>query len=129
MKFTCVYCKTKKKIDKYFKVNKISNKYVLDIKKMMDEEEIQTSDDKMYLKILIFNKVQKAIEKGKDIYYIPNFDEEFNINKLLNLRTILGRNDFNVLIFHDEFQKMPHVLDEAFEYLHEFDNSQIIRDY
>jgi hypothetical protein len=129
MTFTCVYCKTKKKIEKFFKVNKIRNKYVLDIKKMMEEEEMDSDTDKMFIKILIIEKVQKAIEKGKDIYYIPNFDEEFNINKLLNLRSILGSNDFNVLIFYDEFQKHPHIIDEALDNLENFDNSQIIRDY
>lgn len=129
MTFTCVYCKTKKKIDKFFKVNKVRNKYVLDIKKMIDEEEIDSENDKMYLKILIINKIQKAIEKNRDIYYIPNFDEDFSINKLLNVRDIIGDSDFNVLIFYDEFNKTPHILDEAFDNLEDFDNSQIIRDY
>ena len=50
------------------------------------------------IKIIIFNKIQQAISKKKDIYYIPDFDNEFSIEKLLNLKKILGENDFNVLI-------------------------------
>ena len=129
MNFTCVYVKTRKKFDKFVKVNKIRNKYILDVRKMMDEENVDPSGDKIYLKILILNKVQMAIEKNRDIYFIPNFDDEFSIEKLLNLKKILEDNCFNILVFHDEFEKQPQVLDEAFEYLSYFDNSQIIRDY
>lgn len=129
MNFTCVYVKTIKKFQKFIKVNKIKNKYILDVKKMMQEENVDPNGDKIYLKILILNKVQKAIEKNKDIYYIPNFDDEFSIKKLLNLKKILEKNNFNILVFHDEFEKTPHLLDEAFDHLSYFDNSQIIRDY
>jgi len=121
--------KTRKKFEKFIKVNKIRNKYILDVKKMMDEENVDPNGDKIYLKILILNKVQLAIEKNRDIYYIPNFDDDFSIEKLLNLKKILDKNNFNILLFHDEFEKQPQVIDEAFEYLSYFDNSQIIRDY
>lgn len=129
MNFFCVYVNTKKKLDKFFKVNKISGKYVLDIKRMMDEENINPNGDKIYLKILVFDKVRKAIEKNKDIYYIPNFEDDFSIEKLLNLRKILGDNNFNILLFYDEFEKYPDVRDEALNNLSKFSNSQIIRDY
>ncbi len=85
MEFFCVYSKTRKKVDKFIKVNRIKNKYIIDIKKIIEEEEIDI-DDKMYLKVLIFQKIQQAIDKKKDIYYIPDFDEEFSIEKLLNLK-------------------------------------------
>ena len=126
--FCVVYAKTRKKVDKYFKVNRIKNKYVLDIKKMMNEE-VQNKDDIMYLKILILNKIQLAMEKGKDIYYIPNFDEEFSVDKLLNLKKILLDNNFNVLVFYDEFKKQPHFLEDVLENLTKFTFSQIVRDY
>ena len=126
--FCVVYARTRKKVDKYFKVNRIRNKYVLDIRKMMDEE-MDDKDDLMFLKILIFNKIQLAMEKGKDIYYIPNFDEEFSINKLINLKKILGENNFNILLFCDEFKKNPEYLDEALDNLSKFSHSQIIKDY
>ena len=52
----------------------------------MEEEEVSFQDDKMYLKVLIFQKIQQAIDKKKDIYYIPDFDNQFSIEKLLNLK-------------------------------------------
>lgn len=129
MNFFCVYVKTRKKIDKYIKINRVKNKYIIDIKKIIEEEELTHTDDKTYLKIIIFNKIQQAIDKKKDIYYIPDFDNEFSIEKLLNLKKILGDNNFNVLIFYNEFRKNPEIIDDVFENLSKFSNSQIIRDY
>ena len=129
MSFFCVYCKTRKKVDKFIKVNKIKNKYIIDIKKIVEEEEVNFDQDRTYLKILIFNKIQQAIERKKDIYYIPDFDTDFSIEKLLNLKKILGENDFNVLIFYNEFRKSQEVMDDVFSNLSKFSNSQIIRDY
>ena len=129
MNFFCVYVKTRKKMDKYIKVNRVKNKYIIDIKKIIEEEELSPNDDKTYLKILIFNKIQQAISKKKDIYYIPDFDNEFSIEKLLNLKKILGENDFNVLISYNEFRKNPEIIDDVFSNLSKFSNSQIIRDY
>lgn len=128
MNFFCVYVKTRKKIDKYIKVNRVKNKYIIDIKKIIEEEELDL-DDKTYLKILVFNKIQQAIDKKKDIYYIPDFDNDFSIEKLLNLKKILGENSFNVLIFYNEFRKTPEIIDDVFSNLSKFSNSQIIRDY
>jgi hypothetical protein len=110
-------------------VNKIKNKYIIDIKKIIEEEEANFSIDKTYLKILIFNKIQQAIERKKDIYYIPDFDNEFSIEKLLNLKKILGENNFNVLIFYNEFRKNQEIIEEVFNNLSKFSSSQIIRDY
>jgi hypothetical protein len=129
MNFFCVYVKTRKKFDKFIKVNRIKNKYIIDIKKIIEEEEVQFKEDKTYLKILIFNKIQQAIDRKKDIYYIPDFDNEFSIEKLLNLKKILGSNSFNVLVFFNEFRKNQDLLDDLFENLSKFQNSQIIRDY
>jgi hypothetical protein len=130
MDFFCVYVKTRKKLDKYVKVNRIRNKYIIDIKKIMEEEEISFDKEKTYLKIIIFQKIQQAIEKNKDIYYVPDFDNEFSIEKLINIRKILGEdNNFNVLIFYNEFRKDPDLLDDVLGNLSKFSNSQIIRDY
>jgi len=129
MNFFCVYVKTRKKFDKFIKVNRIKNKYIIDIKKIIEEEEVQFKEDKTYLKILIFNKIQQAIDRKKDIYYIPDFENEFSIEKLLNLKKILGSNSFNVLVFFNEFRKNQDLLDDLFENLSKFQNSQIIRDY
>lgn len=128
MRFTCVYTTRRKTFDKFVKTNKIKNKYIIDIKKMMQEEEV--GEDLIYLKILIFNKVQKAIEKNKDIYYIPDFETDtFSIEKLFNLKKMLNNNDFNILLFYDQFPKDSPVIKEAFDFLDKFDNSQILRDY
>ena len=129
MNFFCVYVRTRKKFDKFIKVNKIKNKYIIDIKKIIEEEEANFSNDKTYLKILIFNKIQQAIERKKDIYYIPDFESEFSIEKLLNLKKILGSNSFNVLVFYNEFRKNQEIIDDLFSNLSKFSNSQIIRDY
>jgi len=124
-----VYVKTRKKIDKYLKVNNIKNKYVIDLKKIQSEEDLDITRDKIYIKILIYNKIRQAIEKKKDIYYIPDFENEFSIEKLLNLRKILEDSNFNVLIFYNEFRKDTQLVDEVLENLSKFSNSQIIRDY
>ncbi|MCK9475540.1 MAG: hypothetical protein M0R46_06470 [Candidatus Muirbacterium halophilum] len=129
MEFFCVYCKTRKKLDKFIKANHIKNKYIIDIKKIMDEEEVDFNVDKMYLKVLIFHKVQQAIEKNKNIYYIPYFEDGFTINKLLNIKKLLGENNFNILLFYSEFRKDTNILEDVFSNLSKFNNSQIIRDY
>ena len=129
MNFFCVYCKTRKKFDKYVKTNRIKNKYIIDVKRLCEEEEIDFEEDKTYIKILIFNKIQQAVERKKDIYYIPDFDQEFSIEKLLNLKRILGNNNFNVLIFYNEFKKNQEIVNEVLSNLSKFSNSQIIRDY
>ena len=130
MDFFCVYVKTRKKLDKYIKVNRIRNKYIIDIKKIIEEEEIAFDNEKTYLKIIIFQKIQQAIDKNKDIYYIPDFDDGFSIEKLLNIRKILGEeNNFNVLVFYNEFRKEPKLLDDVLGSLSKFSASQIIRDY
>jgi hypothetical protein len=130
MDFFCVYVKNRKKLDKYIKVNRVRNKYIIDIKKIIEEEEISFDKERTYLKIIIFQKIQQAIDKNKDIYYIPDFDNQFSIEKLINIRKILGeKNNFNVLIFYNEFRKDPEILDDVLSNLSKFSNSQIIRDY
>lgn len=130
MEFFCTYVKNRKKLDKYIKVNRIRNKYIIDIKKIMEEEEISFDKERTYLKIIIFQKIQQAVDKNKDIYYIPDFESEFSIEKLINIRKILGEeNNFNVLIFYNEFRKDPEILGDVLGNLSKFSNSQIIRDY
>lgn len=130
MRFFCVYVTSRKKFDKYVKVNRIRNKYIIDIRKIIEEEDINLTDEKTYLKIIIFNKIQQAVEKNKDIYYIPDFSNDFSIEKLLNIKKILGEeNEFNVLIFYNEFRKELEILDDVLGNLSKFSNSQIIRDY
>ena len=128
MDFFCVYVKTRKKFEKYSKVNRVRGKVVIDVKKIITEEDLNP-DDKTYLKILIFNKIQNAIEKKRTVYYIPDFDGEFSIEKLMNLKKIASNVNFNVLIFYNDFRKDNSLLDEVLSNLDKFSNSQIIRDY
>lgn len=129
-----VMCRTKKKIDKYFKNNKIRNKHVIDIKKILEEEKISMSDKASvrFFKVIILNRIRTAIEKEKDIYYIPNFtDPELKMSKIINLKnTILKdtHSTFNLLLFFDEFISTSWLL-EAMDEIDVFDNSQIIKDY
>jgi len=130
MQFFCVYVKTRKKLDKYIKVNKIRNKYIVDIKKILEEEEIKFDEQRTWLKILIFQKIQQAIEKNKDVYYVPDFESDFSIEKLLNIKKILGQdNNFNILIFYNDFRKDQQLIEDVFDNLTRFSASQIIRDY
>lgn len=130
MDFFCVYVKTRKKLDKYLKVNRIKNKYIVDIVKILEEEEININEDRTYLKILVNQKIQIAIEKSKDIYYLPDFNSDFSIEKLLNIKKLIGEeNNFNVLVFFNDFRKDSQVLDSVLSNLSKFNNSQIIRDY
>jgi hypothetical protein len=130
MDFFCVYVKTRKKLDKYVKTNHIKNKSIIDLRKILEDEELNFTRDKTYLKILINQKVQQALEKSKDIYYIPDFDNEFSVEKLLNIKQLLESNhNFNILVFYNDFRKDSEILSGVFENLTKFDNSQIIRDY
>lgn len=126
--FFVVYTTNRKKLEKYIKTNRIRNKYVIDIKKLIEEEELQKDDVKL-IKILVFNRLQQAIEKGRDIYYLPDFDSEFSISKLLNLKKLLVNNNFNILIFYSDFVGKENIIEEALDNLSQFSNSQILKDY
>lgn len=131
MEFFCVYCKNRKKFDKYVKSSAIKRKYIIDIKRIIEDEEITDyHNDKTYVKIIILNKINQAIEKNYDIYYIPLFDEDYEFEKLMNLRQVVGReNNFNILIFWNEFQNDKHILTEAIGELPRFTTSQILKDF
>lgn len=129
MNFFCVLTKYRKKFDKFVKINNIKNKYIIDLRELMQQNELTFSDDKTYLKILIFEKIEKAMERGKDIYYIPYVDGDFNLEKLLNLKKILGDNNFNIIIFWNDFEGRRYILDDVLNNLPKFTNSQILKDY
>lgn len=130
--FLCLV-KTRKKVDKYFKINKIRNKQIIDIKKIMEEEKIKLLDRESiaFFKVLVWNKIKMAIDKKKDIYYIPNFSSsELDMIKLLKLKnTLLNKEDhFNLLCFYEEFLGTNWLLD-VLDNIGTFDNTQIIKDY
>lgn len=130
--FYLVMCRTRKKLDKYFKNNRIRNKQIIDIRKLVDEEEIDFNikNNVAFFKLLIINKIKVAKQKEKDIYYIPNFsNHDLNIKSLLNLRNNIEYNTtFNLLLFYDEFIGTNWIMD-ILEDIDVFDNSQILKDY
>ena len=125
--------KTKKKLDKYFKINKIRNKQIIDIRKIMEEEKLKLNDRESiaFFKVLVWNKIKMARDKGKDIYYIPNFSSsDLDIKKLLRLKSsLLEINDnFNLLLFYEEFIGTNWLID-VLDNIETFDNTQILKDY
>jgi hypothetical protein len=130
MNFYLVLSKNRKKFDKYIKVNRIKNKVIIDIKLSMDENEIV--DGYMdYFNLLIYTRITQALNKGKDIYYIPNFlNKKFDIKEIFKIKKILKKDTaFNVLMFFDEFKDDVRFQNEVLTNITLFDNSQIIKDY
>ena len=128
MNFFVVYCKNLKRFQKYVKSNNLKNKYILDVRKIIESRDIDVKRDTLYLKSIIHQKIISAMDKKKDIYYIPDFSSEFSIDKLLNLRKLLGSNDFNILVFYNEFKNDSELLEGIISNLTRFSNSQILRD-
>jgi hypothetical protein len=128
MNFFIVFCKTKKKFDKYIKINRIRNKVIVDICELQKEYDITNKD---YFNLMVYTKINHALKKGKDIYYIPDFKiRKKSIIELFKLKEILNVNiNFNTLIFYDEFANDSETLDEIFENLSNFNVSQILKDY
>ncbi len=133
MNFFLVFCRSRKKFDKYVKLNKLRNKSVIDIRRMMDEEGMAAGSGGQrgaeYFKVLVFKKLQMAAEKKKDVYYLPNVDSSVPLDRLLRVRELLIHHKFNLLFFHEEFRDDPALTAEVFSLLGEFDASQVIQDY
>lgn len=130
MDFYLVFCKSSKKFEKYVKLNRIRSKCVIDIKKMMEEENVSndTPATLEYFKVLVFKKMQLAAKKRKDIYYIPNFDNAVPVEKLLRIRELLVHHKFNMLFFYEEFRD-DEIKESVMDLINDFDASQIIKDY
>ena len=138
MNFYITFVKSRKKVDKYFKINRIRNKYVIDIRKIMEEEKIDLNDREStaFFKVLVWNRILLAQQKNKDIYYMPNFhNHELEVVKLLALKNAVFQDDappetnrFNLLMFHDEFVGTKW-LDDVMKNIEHFDSSQVLQDY
>jgi len=132
MDFYIVLCKSKKKFDKYVKVNRIKNKVIIDIKDQLDENQINNNDKyRDFFNLLIYTKISQSIKKRKDIYYIPNFyDKDLNVDQIIKIKNHIDSNiNFNILLFWDEFDENDIILDGIINNLDVFDSSQIIKDY
>lgn len=131
LNFILVICKDKKKFKKFEKVNKLRNKYVIDIKKMMEDENLTSNNisNSSVFKLNLLKKFNLAKEKKKHIYYIPNLVEQNSIQKLFNIKDIMSdTHNFTLLYFYDDFTKDEQPL-EILEKISEFDYTQILEDY
>jgi hypothetical protein len=129
--FYLTLCKNRKKADKYFKVNRIKNKVIIDIKLALEENEIYDNKYDDYFNLMIYTRIIQSLNKGKDIYYIPNFqNEKLDINEILKIKKILKEGiNFNVLMFFDEFKDDTRIQNDVLTNLGLFDNSQLLKDY
>jgi hypothetical protein len=131
MNFYLTLCKNRKKFYKYVKVNRIKNKVIIDIKLALEENEIYDDKYNDYFNLMIYTRIMQNINKGKDIYYIPNFNnEKLDIKEVLKIKDILkGGANFNVLMFFDEFKEDIRIQNDVLTNIDIFDNTQILKDY
>jgi len=133
MDFYLVFTKNRKRFDKYIKVNKIKNKVIIDIKFLLDDYEVDDYETyKEYFNLIVYTRIKHSIDKNKDIYYIPNFNNKnFNIEEVFKIKKILIENNlkFNILIFYDEFKDNDYINQSILENMNIFDASQILKSY
>lgn len=131
--FFLVFCKNRKKFDKFAKINRLKNKTVIDVFKTLAETGIDKNDQDAlkYFKVILFKKFQTAQEKKRDIYYIPDFtNPSLNVEALLDVKKITGNYTFNLLYFNNEFSEDDNsYASKLNDLLIHFDASQIIQDY
>ena len=131
MNFYIVYYKSKRKFDKYIKINCIRNKVIVDINELLEEnDKIEDMVDKEYFNLMVYTKIVHSLQKSKDIYYIPNPDDNIIISEILKLRQLLNFDiKFNALIFYEEFLDDTATMDDLFKNISNLDSCQIIKDY
>jgi len=131
MNFYITLTKTRRKFDKYIKINRIRNKVIVDINELMLEYDIETSKHKDYFNLMVYTRINHALKKGKDIYYIPDFNaNDIKLKQLFKLKDSIDFEiDFNILLFYDEFVNDVDILDDIYDNLNNFTSSQIIKDY
>lgn len=134
MNFYLCFVKTRSKIDKYFKINKIKKKVIIDVSKIIEEEyiDITNTNSLRVMKLIIYNKIKTAREKKKDVYYLPNFNNNnIKVTNLLSYKDNLldlDTDTFNLLCFYNEFTGTVW-LNDIMDSLDVFNNSQILKDY
>lgn len=131
MDFILVMCKNRKKFDKYVKINRIKNKVIIDIKLALEDYKI--IDDKFtdYFNLMIYTRIIQSLNKGKSVYYIPNFsNDKLNVENILKIKQVL-KNDtkFNILMFFDDFKDDAPIQNEILSNIDVFDSSQLLKDY
>lgn len=131
LNFHVVFCQNRKKFDKYAKINRVRNKVVIDIKAVIEEEDIRLEEYRQYFNLLVYTRIVHSLKRGRDIYYIPNFaSETFDVDHVHKMRSILPEGvGFNALIFFDDFkgdERLEGAVTSGFDV---FDAVQIIKDY
>lgn len=134
MNFYIVFCKNRKKIDKYIKINKIRNKIIVDIRQTLEDMDISNEDIEKYsefFNLLIYTKITQGLKKNKDIYYIPNFTSDIiEVEDILKIRDYFKEEfNFNALFIYEDFQDDPKLQYDILSKLHNFDTRQILKDY
>jgi len=131
MNFFITLTKTRRKVDKYIKINRIRNKVLVDINELMIEYDVKNNKHKEYFNLMIYTRINHALKKGKDIYYIPDFkSNDIKLVELFKLKKSIDFEiNFNVLLFYDEFIDDEKTLSDVYENLSFFNSSQIIKDY
>ena len=133
MDFYLVFTKNRKRFDKYIKVNKIKNKVIIDIKFLLDDYDVDDYETyREYFNLIIYTRIKHSIDKNKDVYYIPNFNNKnFDIDEVFKMKKILADNEinFNILIFYDEFKDDDYINQSILENMNIFDASQILKSY
>jgi len=133
MDFYLVFTKNRKRFDKYIKVNKIKNKVIIDIKFLLDDYEVDDYETyREYFNLIIYTRIKHSMDKHKDVYYIPNFNnKDFDIEEVFKIKKILSSNNmnFNILIFYDEFKNDDYINQSILENMNIFDASQILKSY
>lgn len=133
MDFYLVFTKNRKRFDKYVKVNKIKNKVIIDIKFLLDDYEVDDYETyREYFNLIIYTRIKHSIDKNKDVYYIPNFNNKnFDIKEVFKIKKILSTHEinFNILIFYDEFKDDDYINQSILENMNIFDASQILKSY
>lgn len=132
MNFFIVLCKTRRKFDKYIKLNRVRNKVIVDINELLDEFEIEDLDEHNdYFNLMVYTKIKHSLKKGKDIYYMPDFvNNKLSIAELFKLKDMLDIDiKFNLLLFYEEFLNDTETLKEVFDNMSNFNTSQIIKNY
>jgi len=134
MNFFIVFTKNRKKFDKYVKINKIRNKIIVDTKEIINEENIDFSKHKEYFNLIIYTKIIHAFRKNKNVYYIPDFinNEDIDSKDIFKIKELFKKFnfEFNCLLFYNDFiDNENNIKDDFFENLHVFDKTLLIEDF
>lgn len=131
MNFYLVFTKSRKRFDKYVKVNRIKNKVIIDIKQQLEEYDISYPEYKEYFNLLIYTKIKHSFLKKKDIYYLPNFsNKSLDVEEVFKIKKILDdKVNFIILLFFDEFKDNEEVNQSILSNMNIFDASQILKSY